>query len=337
MKVAVLHDQVPEGASEALLDNLVQADEVRRSLEDLGHQAEPVAFSGVVSDDVAALTRLAPDLVFNLVESPQGRGRLIHLAPAVLDRLGLPYTGARTSGMVWTSNKLLAKKALRRAGISTPPWIPRKGVGPACHPVGAVIVKSVWEHASIGLDEDSILPGEDLARLKSEMERRRERLGGDCFAELFVEGREFNISVLSGGGGPEVLPPAEILFDGYDRDKHRVVGYRAKWDADSYEYHHTPRRFEFGPEDAGLVNELKHLTLRCWDLFDLRGWARVDYRVDPTGRPWVLEINANPCLASDAGFMAAAARAELSARDVIRRILADVPAPVSKRSACRTT
>ena len=61
------------------------------------------------------------------------------------------------------------------------------------------------------------------------MNRRREEAGGEWFAEAYIEGREFNLSLLSGKNGPEVLPLAEILFEDYPPGKARVVGYRAKW------------------------------------------------------------------------------------------------------------
>ena len=101
------------------------------------------------------------------------------------------------------------------------------------------------------------------------------------------------------------------------------VGYRAKWDEGSFEYGSTPRSFDFPPDDAALLATLKRLSLACWEIFGLRGYARVDFRVDAEGKPWVLEINTNPCLSPDAGFMAAAGRAGLSRNDVVRRIIAD--------------
>ena len=120
-----------------------------------------------------------------------------------------------------------------------------------------------------------------------------------------------------------MLPPAEIVFDGYPPGKPRIVGYRAKWDAESFEYRHTVRSFEFERRDAPLVDSLRSLALRCWELFGLRGYARVDFRVDAAGRPWILEVNANPCLSPDAGFAAAAARAGLSFERVVERIVGD--------------
>ena len=139
------------------------------------------------------------------------------------------------------------------------------------------------------------------------MSRLQEKQGGECFAEAYIDGREFNLSLLASKAGPQVLPPAEIRFEDYPEGKTRIVGYRAKWHESSFEYLHTVRSFEFPPEDDELLSRLKDLAVRCWSLFDLRGYARVDFRVDRDGRPWVLEVNVNPCLSPDAGFFAAAA------------------------------
>jgi len=73
-----------------------------------------------------------------------------------------------------------------------------------------------------------------------------------------------------------------------------------------------------------LLGALKAFAIQCWQIFNLKGYARVDFRVDYGNHPYVLEINANPCLSPDAGFMAAAERAGLSMKDVVQRIIQEV-------------
>ncbi len=147
---------------------------------------------------------------------------------------------------------------------------------------------------------------------------------GNLFIEEFVDGREFNLSVLGRRGAePEMLPPAEIRFVEFPAGKPRMVGYKAKWDESSPEFGRTPRTFEFLDGMRRCSRGSAAIAGRCWALFGLRGHARVDFRVDGSGAPWVLEVNANPCLSSDAGFAAAAARAGLSMRDTVARIVAD--------------
>lgn len=321
MKIAVVHGEVAAGAGRDEQDVLAQVDCVSRGLTALGHEAVAVPASINLDALARALADIRPVKVFNLVETLAGRGALIHLVPSLLDALKVPYTGAGADAMFLTSNKILAKRLLAAAGLPTPGWLSaadRQGTLPID---GAWLVKSVWEHASIGLDEDSVLLATDQTRLFAEMDARREALGGACFAEAYVDGREFNLSILDGPEGPQALPPAEIRFDAYPPGKVRVVGYRSKWEEESFEFVNTPRTFDFSDEDALLLAHLQEMALRCWNLFDLRGYARVDFRVDRQGRPWILEINANPCLSPDAGFPAACHRVGLSFTDLLNRIL----------------
>ena len=92
--------------------------------------------------------------------------------------------------------------------------------------------------------------------MRRRLAERAARSGRPCFAEQFVEGREFNLSVLAGPEGPEVLSPAEIDFSAFPPGKPRIVGHRAKWLADSFEFNHTPRCFDFPSSDGPLLDRL---------------------------------------------------------------------------------
>ncbi|MEK6676804.1 MAG: ATP-grasp domain-containing protein [Planctomycetota bacterium] len=327
MRVLILHDETASFSRADQQDALVQAEAVANALQTLGHQPAKAECSLDLPANRKAIEGHAPDIVFNLVESVGGSGRLIYLAPALLDTMNIPYVGADTEAMFLTSNKVLAKKLLRSNGLPTPDWVERKNAAPGDEWTGGRwIIKSTWEEASVGLDEDSVVAPNDRFSLEKEIDERLDQIGGDGFAERYIEGREFNLSLLGDRGQVEVLSPAEIHFVDYAADKPKVVGYRAKWDEKSFEYHHTPRCFDFSPEDGPLLEKLKALAISCWRLFKLRGWVRVDFRVDSSGQPWILEINANPCLSPDAGFAAALARTGIPFDQAISRILTDIPA-----------
>lgn len=329
MNVVVLHDHVPVTARPDELDALVQADAIRGALMTLGHTSESLDFTMNLPAVSDALKRIKPDAVFNIVESVEGQGRLIYLAPALLDSLRIPYAGAHTEAMFLTSSKLLAKRFLYANNVATPPWLAMRGDPEADLMLpGRYIIKSVWEEASLGLDDNAIVEVSDVDELRHELHARADRLGGEAFAEQYIEGREFNLSIIADSGGPLVLPPAEIRFDQYPADKPRIVGYAAKWHADSFEYNNTPRSFDFPASDTPLLDKLNWIARLCWRLFGLRGYARVDFRVDAQGWPWVLEVNANPCLSPDAGFMAAAAQAKMSYENVVSRLLQDATSNV---------
>lgn len=333
MHVVILHNAVLPGDSAADRDVLVQAEAVGAALAELAHSSAAVAWD---LDLRAARDRLAacrPDVVFNLVESLGGSDWLASTATGLLDTMGVPYTGSATEALLLTNHKLLAKQRFGQAGLPTPQWLvldPRRAGGStiglpgrALVPGAAHVVKTLWEHASFNLDEHSIVRPADEGELLAILRDAAQRLRRPCFAERYIEGREFNLSVLAGPDGPEVLPPAEIDFSAFPPDKPRIVGQRAKWEEASFEFQQTPRRFDFPPADRPLLDRLRGLAREAWLLFGLGGYARVDFRVDEAAEPWILEINANPCLSPDAGFAAALTRASIPFSQAVARILED--------------
>jgi D-alanine-D-alanine ligase len=118
-----------------------------------------------------------------------------------------------------------------------------------------------------------------------------------------------------------------MVFIGFPENKLKILDYRAKWEEGSREYETTVRNYDFPASDAPLIEELGKIALRCWDTFGLNGYARVDFRVDEAGRPFVLEINANPCIAPDSGFVAAAAVSKLGYEELIGRIVQNLVGP----------
>jgi D-alanine-D-alanine ligase-like ATP-grasp enzyme/ribosomal protein S18 acetylase RimI-like enzyme len=265
-----------------------------------------------------------PDLVFNLVESLAGSDRLSHLAAVLLDDFDLPYTGSRAEAVHLTNNKPRAKERLRAAGLPTPDWTTadRGDILPPPY-----IIKAAWEHASLGIDDHAVITQGDGSTVTDQIASRARQLGQSCFAEKYIDGREFNLSLIAASDGPRVLPPAEIDFSSFPRGKPKIVGYAAKWEPQAPEFSGTPRRFDFAASDAPLLDWLRSLAVDCWRLFDLAGYARVDFRVDSRGQPWILEINANPCLSPDAGFAAALDRAGLPLDQAVQSIVDDALRP----------
>jgi D-alanine-D-alanine ligase len=320
-KVVILHSDVSPDAAEDELDCLEQAAAIAHALRHLHYEPILLPFGLDLNQTIIKLKVLKPLAVFNIVETLASKGSLIYFAPAILDTLQIPYTGCGTQAVFQTSNKPLAKKIMRDAGIATPDWIEQDGFYVHTDNAKLYLVKSSWEHASIGLDEDSLISYTSKAKILKEMNRRKEKLGGSCYAETYIDGREFNVALLSGKNGVKMLPIAEMLFQDYTPDKLKIVDYKAKWDADSFEYNNTIRKFDFPKKENNLISSLREIALRCWDIFSLSGYARVDFRVDNNGKPWVLEINSNPCLSPDAGFAAALGQAKIKYHEAIDWII----------------
>ena len=331
--IAIVHNRVDNASLPDELDVLVQVEAVCQALSGLGY--EPIAVACDLDLDTLkqTLTAMAPTVVFNLVESLDGHGRLIQVVPALVEALGFACTGCPAEAIYLTSHKVMAKERMRTLGLPTADWInpvpldiPWQGAADLA-PAGTWIIKSLWEHASLGLEKENLVTG-NSREIAALLPDRASALGGACFAERFIQGREFNLSLVDTDRGVRVLPPAEIVFQEFDRDQPKIVGYRAKWDQDAAEYHNTPRSFDFAAKDASLLATLERLALGCWHGFGLRGYARVDFRVDDLGNPFILEVNTNPCISPDAGFCAALERAGISHGQGIHMILKQSSQPI---------
>lgn len=312
--VLVLHENLGSDARADEADALVQVAQVSEALERLHWKVSAQAIDLDLALGLERLQAQEPGCVFNLVESLGGRGELIGLVPALLESTGVPFTGSGSMAINLSSHKVFAKRWMRSDGIPTPAWQIDSDQRDSRE---RWIVKSLWEHASLGLDDDAVV--QDRAAAEARIRFCVEKFGGEWFAERYIDGREFNISIIEQNGQPRVLPLAEMTFVDYPPDKPRIVGYAAKWNSGADEYHATQRRF---PELSHAERQtLQDVARRCWALFGLRGYARVDVRLDRAGNPWVLEVNANPCLSRDAGFAAAAMEAGIRYRQLIEIIL----------------
>ena len=338
LRVVILHNAIPPDAPESEQDTLVQVEAVRAALLSRGHDVSVLACTLDLETCRTRLIQAQPAVVFNLVEGLGGADRLAVLAPALLDALRIPYTGNRTEPLCLSNHKLLTKQQLRAAGLPTPDWESLSHAPPGEPPAqfarsshdmpkacaerlrAPYIVKTVSEHASFGLEDDFVVLAEDgrdvqdrlhcrdpAARVASVLRSDSSPAASSiCPCSRIRRGFRAEADPEQLRRRAQVLPPAEIDFSHFPAGKPQVVGYRAKWSDDSFEFHHTPRCFDFPAADSLLLERLTNLAAQCWSLLGLRGYVRVDFRVDAEGDPWVLEINTNPCISHDAGFVAAA-------------------------------
>jgi D-alanine-D-alanine ligase len=323
MRVAFLYNRSSEDPAHVAEDEVPADSPVVAAIERLGHEVVPITCTLDLFAVRQQLERAEPDVVFNRVESLGGSDAMMAAVTLLLDAMQLPYTGNSTAALVGTASKLRVKEQLRDAGLPTPEWIDcgqhSDRISQAKTLAPKWIIKSVLEHASFEMDDRSVIYETSVAEIQKVIRDRGSATGREHFAEAFIGGREFNISAV--GPEPRVLPPAEIDFSSFPAGKEWIVGQQAKCDSDSFEYHNTPRRFEFVASDERLLSRLRELTMDCWRLFHLSGYARVDFRIDWAGEPWILEINTNPCIMPEAGFAAALEQAGFGYSEGIELIL----------------
>lgn len=315
MHILIVSDKLSKNPTKDELDTALEVKQVGKALKALGHEVSRLGFSLNLERVKMRVLSKNTDLIFNLVETLEGC-RLLHLAPALFEVMGLRYTGGNSHGMVSSSDKLFAKRLMHKEGLPTAPWVEASEPGPLTSFLGhPLIIKPVAEEASVGITDASVKTFADEASLREAL------AGGSLFAETFIQGREFSVSILTVNGEMMVFKPAEMLFIDYPSDKPTIVGYEAKWEESSFEYIHTQRTFSFSQEDEPLLTRLQALSCKAFLLFGGKGYARVDFRVDEGGNPFILEVNLNPCIARDSGFVAAAQRSGITYEQMIALII----------------
>jgi len=317
-KIVILYNELISNTPDEL-DVISQRDLVKEACENLNHEVVCLTVGNHLMNDIERVREEKPDLVFNLVEATWGKGELIYFAPALLNSFKLPYSGVPLDALFVTTNKVLAKKLMRYNNLPTADFFAMNELD-ELHPDKTYIAKPIWEEASVGISADYIFKTSE----KNKMEMIQQLSVSHYFVEEFIDGREFNVSILADKNGLEVLPPAEMIFSGYFDDKPKIVGYKAKWDEDSEEYKQTNRAFGTLENNQKLKEKLRTICEQAWTVFNLKGYVRIDFRVDTDDNVYILEINGNPCISPDSGFVAAIQQLGYTNEMMITRILADL-------------
>ncbi len=317
MSCCILYNQPGANALPDELDIIEQVEYVESHLHQMNIETYRKGISTDFMNEIAELARNKPEYVFNLTESINNKGELLYFVPAVLNMYSIPYTGNPLEAMFITTSKALTFKALKSAGLSTPESFFPSQAG-SLIPGKKYIIKPIWEDGSMGITAESVfIAGTDS------MKKWEGYKDTHWIIQEFINGREFNISVMKGKNGPEVLPPAEMTFVNYGDDRPKIVDFKAKWEEGSFEFENTVRKFPGKKLDPTLSQSLKDLALGCWHEFGLKGYARVDMRIDENNKPYIIEVNANPCISPNGGFAAATHEAGYKFTDVLQWIIDD--------------
>jgi D-alanine-D-alanine ligase len=198
LRVAVIREEIEESASPDAQDTVLQARSVCESLEREGWECVQIMLGHNPQILEEKLLEIRPDVVFNLVESYLGVASLACVAPALCRKAGIPFTGADEGVMALAGDKAAARRLMRSASIPVPDGASldelRQGKFPGA---GQYIIKSRFEDASLGLDGDCVVEVRSRGELQWAMEELAPRMAGDCVAERYVAGREFNLALLA--------------------------------------------------------------------------------------------------------------------------------------------
>ncbi len=239
-----------------------------------------------------ALADLQPDIVFNIAEGLRGPSREAQI-PAMLEMLGIPYTGSDPLTLGICLDKSRAKEVLAYHGVATP----------AFHVVDSVddlvgldlplpsIVKPLHEGSSKGIMNSSVV--RTPQELEAEVRRVTERYHEPALIEQFLTGREFTVALIGNGEDLRVLPIVEIKFDDLPDGANPIWSFEAKWMWDTLDkpldVHECPAKLS-----PAFEQKIIDLCKRSYRLLRCRDWCRIDVRLDAAGEPNLIELNPLP-------------------------------------------
>ena len=320
-RIAVLYSAfvpVPGRADEDASELAVEqaALETAGALAEAGFKPDLIPVATKLDDLFCVLLARRHKAVVNLCEGFCGHpGLEAHMA-ALLELTGIPFTGNPAHAMLICQNKFKAKALLAAAGVQTPQaWLAKALADVPASAHFPLIVKPNSEDASIGIDAKAIVKNrKELAARISYVLRRYKQ---PALVERFIDGREFNVGVLETKTRPRTLPLSEIPFTDFKPGEPRIVGYAAKWNERHRLYRITTPICP-AHVTSSLAKQLNQTALMAWHALDLRGYGRIDFRVDNKGRAYVLEVNPNPDTSRDAGLVRAMTCAKITLPDFWR-------------------
>ena len=282
-------------SEESVAEMAQQAQEAVRSLG-LGTTLVPLQRS--LLNFLNRVKELNPDALVNLCEGYFGRPQWESNVAGIFELLGLTFTGNGAKTLALCQDKFKAKAVLKASGLPTAPaQLMLKGDEPL-ELRFPLIVKPNAEDASLGVYPESVVRDEEA--LRRQVRRCLDNYKQPVLVEAFIDGREFNVSVMENGEA-RALPVSEIDYSAMPKDMPRILGYDAKWFEDHPLYQKTPPVCP-APVDDGTRARLQGLAEAAFRTMGCRDYARVDFRMDAKGRPFILEVNPNPDISTNAGY-----------------------------------
>lgn len=324
LKIIVLYNEVSKltrGFPRDILpekDTIDTAKDIAKALKKLGYQ---VSLFNVTEETYKDIPKLKADLIFNAAEGIGGLPKTEYKIPMLLEKIGIPFTGATAKNLLDTTDKGKTKRIIKKHGLPTPSYkIYRNGDKELPKSLNfPLIVKPLAEDCSLGIfgSKAVVLTKRQLLDRVNFIHQHYQQ---PALVESFINTREVNVAVIGNGQEIQALPISEIVFGPYFESKKlwKIVDFSAKWQKNTKRYKQT---IGVCPADLpkNLARKIQKAAIRAYKLLGCRDYARVDMRVDENGRFYILEINSNPSISntSDSGFLRSAKAAGMSYEKLI--------------------
>ena len=307
-----------EGHSEKEIDEWKTEFDVISTLREMGHQVKVLGLSDDLTPIRSAILKRSPHIAFMLLEEFHGVVTYDQAIVSYLELMRQPYTGCNPRGLLLSKDKALTKKILAFHRIPSPKFtvfpIGRKVIRPQKLKF-PIFVKSVIDDASLAISQSSVVY--DDQELADRVAFVHEHTLADALAEEFIEGRELYVGVV-GNDRLQTLPIWELWFN--NSDQPIIATRKVKWDRGYQE----KLGVETGPAkdlSEATQKQIARVCKKVYKALDLSGYARMDLRLRPEGKVYVLEANANPNLSYGEDFAESAEKDGLSYEDLISKLI----------------
>jgi D-alanine-D-alanine ligase len=311
-------EPIPQNLDLSIIEVKNEIEFVENSLRKAGFKVNvlPVYNARRFINDIL---NLKTDLIYNFCEMVELESQEEVFAAGLFELVKVPYTGAPPMTLGLCLDKAKTKIILSHYGIPTAKFDLFNESIDGCKKINLrfpVIVKPVREDASAGINEKSVVY--DRKELEERVEYIIKMFKQPALVEEFIDGREVNVAIL-GNNPPVVLPISEIDFSHLPSHLPKIVSYEAKWIPNT-DYYEKTIPICPAPLEPELERKIKDIALSCYKIMGCRDYARVDMRIDKEGNPYVLEVNPNPDLSRNAGFMRSASVYGLTPEETIVKI-----------------
>lgn len=326
LRVLVLmhEDLVPPATIEGLSDEEIAPwkteYDVVAGLTNAGHDVRPLGvFSdlGVIRNEILDWK---PHIAFNLLEEFHGVAVYDQHVASYLELMRKPYTGCNPRGLMLAHDKALCKKILSYHRVSVPDFVVfqrGRAVRPSARLKFPLLVKSTTEEASLGISQASIVTNDE--KLRDRVAFVHDQVKTDALVEEYIEGRELYVGVI-GNQRLQTFPVWEMLFKKMPENVAHIATAKVKWDLEYQKKHGIDTAAAKDLPD-GLDARLAKLCKRIYRILEMSGYGRMDFRLSPEGKVYLLEANPNPNLSYGEDFAESAEQIGISYETLLGRII----------------
>ncbi|HEV8131031.1 MAG TPA: D-alanine--D-alanine ligase [Acidobacteriota bacterium] len=308
-----------EGLSEEQMQPWRTEHDVISALRSMGHEVHPVALYSDLGVIRTALYELKPHVAFNLLEEFHGDALYDQHVVSFLELMRQPYTGCNPRGLTLAHDKALSKKILSYHRILVPAF----GVFPINRKVRRpkrlkfpLLVKSLIEEGSTGISQSSIVYEDE--KLAERVDFIHRQIKTHAIAEQYIEGREIYVAII-GNRKLQIYTPWELLIQKLPEGAPNIATGKVKWSrAYQTKVGVVTQPAELTP---ALERTVRRISKRIYRTLSLSGYVRLDFRLTPDGRFYLLEANPNPDIQRKEDFAQAAAHSGVQYEVLLQKII----------------